>query len=165
MNEKSNSALFIDRDGVMNFERSDYVKSVDELKVIPGAFNQISELAKKFPRLIIVTNQSVVGRGIISEPTLNQIDDALVRAFYYETGRKIDRVYYCPHKPEDNCQCRKPETLLFEKAARDYQLDLTKCLFIGDKETDEEAARRIGCQFIRVKTNTAEILHEANMAV
>jgi histidinol-phosphate phosphatase family protein len=147
----------------LNFERSDYVKSLDELKPIPGAFKQIFGLAGDFPFLIVITNQSVVGRGIISESTLRQINEALIQAFFAETGKKIDRVYYCPHRPEDNCKCRKPKSELFERAARDFDLDLTKCLFLGDKDTDEEAARRIGSRFIRVKTNTAELIPEANV--
>jgi histidinol-phosphate phosphatase family protein len=156
------AAFLSDRDGVLDFERSDYVKSIAELKFIPGAFKQVSELAKEFPFLIIITNQSVVGRGLTTEDTLKRINQVLVDKFLEETGRKIDGIYYCPHKPEDNCKCRKPRTELFERAAKDFNLDLSKSVFIGDKSTDEEAARRAGCGFIRVKTNTSEIIEEVH---
>ena len=151
-------ALFVDRDGVLDFERSDYVKSIEELKIVPGACEKISRFAKDFPFVIMITNQSVVGRGIISDEKLREINEAVRYEFFRRTGRKIDAVYYCPHRPDEGCSCRKPKTLLFQKASVDFHLDLKKCVFIGDKQTDEEAARRIGCGFIRVKTNTSEII-------
>lgn len=151
-------ALFVDRDGVLDFERSDYVKSIEELKMVPGACEKISRYAADYPLIIMITNQSVVGRGIISHEELKEINETVRSQFFNRAGRKIDAIYYCPHRPEENCNCRKPRTLLFQKAANDFDLDLGKCVFIGDKETDEEAARRIGCGFIRVKTNTSEVI-------
>ena len=153
-------AFFVDRDGVLNFERADYVKSINELKMIPGASEQIALKAQGFPYLIVVTNQSVVGRGIISEARLKEINKGLQEEFYKRTGRRIDQVYYCPHAPADNCTCRKPKIELFEKAAEKYDLNLTNSVFVGDKDTDEEAARRMGCGFIKVKSNTSEIIRE-----
>jgi D-glycero-D-manno-heptose 1,7-bisphosphate phosphatase len=158
-------ALFVDRDGVLNFERQDYVKSVSELKIIAGACEQVARIAEKFPYIFVATNQSVVGRGLISEDTLKGINDSLSREFFNRTGRHIDRVFYCPHKPEDQCNCRKPKTELFERAAEEYNLDLTRSVFIGDKDSDKEASRRIDCGFIRVKTNTSEIIQEASVPV
>jgi len=162
---KNGAALFVDRDGVLNFERQDYVKSVDELKIVSRACEQVARIAESFPYIFVVTNQSVVGRGIISEDTLKEVNNAIEKEFFNRTGRRIDKIYYCPHKPEDLCNCRKPKTELFERAAKDYNLDLSRSVFIGDKDSDEEAAKRIGCGFIRIKTNTSEIIQEASVSV
>ena len=151
-------AIFVDRDGTLNLERRDYVKSPNEMEIIPGACEQIARIAEGYPYIIVITNQSVVGRGIITKEMLGQIDAKLEREFYDRTGRRINHVFFCPHRPEDNCNCRKPKTELFVEASRKYDLALQQCVFVGDKDSDEEAARRIGCQFIRVKTNSAEVL-------
>jgi histidinol-phosphate phosphatase family protein len=150
-------AVFVDRDGTLNYERPDYVKSPEELRMIPGACEQVAKIARGFPLIIVITNQSVVGRGIISEGVLDDIHRNLKREFLQRSGRTINHIFYCPHRPEDNCDCRKPKIGLFLSAARLYHLDLPKSVLIGDKVTDEEAAKRVGCGYINVKTNTAEI--------
>jgi D-glycero-D-manno-heptose 1,7-bisphosphate phosphatase len=165
LSEKSTRALFVDRDGVLNDERTDYVKSIGELKIIDGACEQVAKLADDFSHIIVVSNQSVVGRGIISEKTLKEINNRLQNEFFNRTGKKIDQVFYCPHKPSDNCNCRKPKIELFERAAKEFGLDLSKCVFIGDKDTDQKAAEKIGCGFIRMKTNTSQIIREASISV
>jgi len=150
-------AVFVDRDGTLNFDRPGYVKSPDELEMIPGACEQIARMAEGCPLILVITNQSVVGRGIISEATLKEINEKLELEFYRRTGRKIDDIFYCPHKPDDNCECRKPKTKLIFDAARLYNLDLKGCVLVGDKRTDEEAAINAGCSYIGVGTNTTVI--------
>jgi histidinol-phosphate phosphatase family protein len=156
--EGTNRAIFADRDGTLNFERPDHVKSPEELVVIPGACEQISQIAQGFPYIIIITNQAVIGRGIISEDMLKKINTKMEEEFKIRTGRRIDYTFYCPHTPADNCDCRKPKTELFIKASHMFHLSLPDCVYVGDKDTDQEAAKKIGCRFIRVKTNTPEVL-------
>ena len=138
-----------------------HTKSPDELEIIDGACEQIVSLARDYDFVIVVTNQSVVGRGLISEETLQQINTKLIRQFFERTGKSIVRIYYCPHKPLDGCSCRKPQIGLFEQAAREFALDLSKCVYVGDKDSDEEAAKQVGCNFIRIRTNSTEMIVDA----
>ena len=152
-------ASFLDRDGVINRKAPEgqYVTRWEEMHFLPDAATAIALLNRAGFRVIVVSNQRCVAKGLVTavevESLHQRMCDALARA-----GAGIDAVYYCPHRPDEGCSCRKPKTLLFQKASVDFHLDLKKCVFIGDKQTDEDAARRIGCGFIRVKTNTSEII-------
>jgi D-glycero-D-manno-heptose 1,7-bisphosphate phosphatase len=144
-------AIFLDRDGTINVERSDYVKSNREFVLLPGALESLGRLATLTVPIIIVTNQSVIGRGIVSRTEIDAIHEtmqSLVRA----AGGRIDAVYLCPHHPEARCTCRKPRPGLLLAAAADHQLDLTRCVLIGDSVTDLEAARAVGCRPVMVRT-------------
>jgi len=143
------AAIFLDRDGTINVERADYVKSVDELVLLAGVVRAISELSGFDIPIILITNQSAIGRGIVTPEQIDDIHAFLLAQVQAAQGR-IDAVYLCPHRPEDGCACRKPQPGLLLAAAADFQLELDRCIFIGDSVTDLEAARAAGCQPLMV---------------
>jgi histidinol-phosphate phosphatase family protein len=145
-------AVFLDRDGVLTRERSDYVKNVDELEILPGIYDPLREIRRRGFRIVLVTNQSVVGRGLTTDEGLARIHEKLGQDLERH-GCRLDAIYYCPHIPENHCDCRKPEPGLILRAARELGIDRGKSWMIGDKEIDLEAAKRAGCRGIRVPTN------------
>lgn len=144
-------AIFLDRDGTLNVERADYVKSIDELVLLPGALDALGSLSSFAVPIIVITNQSVIGRGIVDKAVIDLIHDYL-RALVCTGGGRIDAFYVCPHHPIERCACRKPQPGLLLAAAADFQLDLTRCVFVGDSVTDYAAARAAGCQPVLVRT-------------
>jgi histidinol-phosphate phosphatase family protein len=145
-------AVFLDRDGVLTKERADYVKNPDELEILPGLEAPLREIQKRGFRIVIVTNQSVIGRGLTSHDEMSRIHEKL-RLELERLGCSIDGIYYCPHRPEEGCNCRKPEPGLILKASKDLGIDIATSWMIGDKEFDLQAAKRAGCHGIRVPTN------------
>ncbi|MCL5283224.1 MAG: HAD-IIIA family hydrolase, partial [Armatimonadetes bacterium] len=119
-------AVFLDRDGVLNFDRADFIHGPDELVMIPGAAAAVSRLCASGWRVLVATNQSGIGRGLFTLQDLQAINNK-VEAVVEEYGGRIDRFYYCPHVPEDNCECRKPKPGMLLQAARDFGLDLSEC--------------------------------------
>jgi D-glycero-D-manno-heptose 1,7-bisphosphate phosphatase len=145
-------AIFLDRDGVLIENRSDYVRDWSEVNVLPGAISALSNSAIKDYKVIIVTNQSAVGRGLMSLKTANEINEQLVNLIHRHGG-KLDTVYMCPHRPEENCLCRKPKPGLLLQAAKDLSLDLSRSWMIGDAWSDLQAGQRAGVrQSILVRT-------------
>lgn len=144
-------AVFLDRDGTLNVERADYVKSVEELVLLPGALEALARLATLNLPVILVTNQSAIGRGIVSYHQVEQIH-AHLRSLVQAAQGRIDAVYLCPHHPDAGCDCRKPKPGLLRKAADAWQLDLARCVLIGDSMADLQAARAAGCRPILVRT-------------
>lgn len=138
------SAVFLDRDGVINENREDYVKSLDELKFLPGALESIARLCAAGFRVIVVSNQQGVARGVISPQALDDIDQAL-HSNLASLGSFVAGIYYCPHLNEENCGCRKPKPGLLLKAARELGFDVTRAILVGDSPRDMEAARAAGC--------------------
>jgi len=145
-------AIFVDRDGILNRERRDYVKTPQELEVLDGVERPIKEAHEKGFLIVVTTNQSAVGRGITTHEALAEIH-AKMRAELEKRGCSIDAIYYCPHSPDDRCGCRKPQPGLILRAAEDLAIDLKKSWLIGDKESDVEAARRAGCRGVMVPSN------------
>ncbi len=144
-------AVFLDRDGTLNVERTDYVKSIDELALLPGVLDALARLAALNLPLILITNQSAIGRGIVSTHQVERIHEHL-RSMVHAAQGRIDAVYLCPHPPDAGCTCRKPKPGLLLAAANDWRLDLARCAFIGDSMADLGAARAVGCQPILVRT-------------
>ena len=144
-------AIFLDRDGTINRERADYVKSWQEYEWLPGALDALAALAQLDVPILIVTNQSAIGRGILSVDDLAAIH-ARVRAEALAAGARIDEFLVCPHAPGDACSCRKPKPALLVQAAAEYKLDLARCVFIGDSITDLMAGAAAGCRCILVRT-------------
>lgn len=144
-------AIFLDRDGTLNVERADYVKSVDELVLLPGAVAALGSLSAFTVPIILITNQSVIGRGIVDRATVDAIH-AHLRTQVRAGGGRLDAIYVCPHHPDAHCGCRKPQPGMLLAAAADFQLDLTRCIFIGDSLSDYAAARAVGCQPVLVRT-------------
>ncbi len=143
-------AVFMDRDGTINVEKN-YIGNPDEFELIERADEAIKLLNKHGILAFVITNQSGVGRGYFDEDAVTKIHEKM-KKLLSERGAWLDGVYYCPHHPDDNCNCRKPSTGLLEKAADEFGLDLGKSYIIGDKYTDTELAHRVGAKGILVLT-------------
>lgn len=142
-----NKAVFLDRDGVIIENVASYVRSWSDVVVIDGAFDALVRLRRSPYKIILVTNQSAVGRGIIPFSTALEINDRLIQLIQ-QSGGRVDGVFMCPHAPQDDCECRKPRPGLFLQAAAQFALDLSNCVMIGDALTDIDAGQRAG-----IKTN------------
>lgn len=136
-------ALFLDRDGVIIRNRPDYVKSKDEISFYETALRALALLAGSKYKIIVVTNQSAVGRKIISREELDGIN-RYIQHVVEQKGGRIDGVFVCPHRPEDGCSCRKPRPGLILQAARVHHIDLGKSILIGDAWSDILAGRAAG---------------------
>ena len=144
-------AVFIDRDGVICRNRDDYVKSWPEFVFLRGALKSLARLARLRLPIIVITNQSVINRHMVPAQVVEDIHARMVQAIAAAGGR-IDRVMYCPHRPDEHCTCRKPEPGLLLRAADELDLDLQRSYLIGDAETDMQAGRAVGCQRYLVLT-------------
>jgi D-glycero-D-manno-heptose 1,7-bisphosphate phosphatase len=145
------SAVFLDRDGVINENRADYVKRWSEVEFLPAVFDALRRLAETDFAIVLVTNQSAVGRGVVSEESARSINRRIVETIRSQGGR-VDGSYLCPHHPNDNCECRKPHPGMLFQAADELDLDLGQSYFIGDAITDMQAAEAAGVQGILVLT-------------
>lgn len=139
------TAIFLDRDGVINEERKDYVKNIDEFKIIDGSLDAIKLLKEKKIIVVIITNQSAINRGLLSVESLNTIHESL-QIKLLELGVTLDGIYFCPHTPEENCLCRKPKPGLLLEAIKELNIDIKTSLMIGDSQKDLDAANAIGCK-------------------
>ena len=144
-------AVFIDRDGVICRNRDDYVKSWDEFIFLPGALEALARLARLDLYIVVVTNQSAINRGIVSAEVVEDINVRMVRAIEAAGGR-VDRVMYCPHRPDEHCDCRKPQPGMLLTAANDLGVDLSQSYLVGDAETDIQAGRAVRCHRYLVLT-------------
>ena len=146
------SAVFLDRDGTI-IKDVHYLSRPEQVELLDGAAEAIARINAVLVPAVVVTNQSGIGRGYFSvadyEATERRLNDLLA-----ERGAHIDATYYCPHTPEEKCRCRKPDTLLFERAAEDLNIDLSNALFIGDRFRDIEPAERFGANGILVPIPT-----------
>ena len=149
--------IFLDRDGTINFE-VEYLRSTTDLKMIPGSSEAIKEANELGWKVLIITNQSGVARGIITEQELSKIHFTL-QNILRENGATIDAIYYCPHHPEvgdipykHDCNCRKPKTGMILRAAKEFEIDLTKSYIIGDKMIDIQTGNNCGVKSILVLT-------------
>ena len=152
---EKNRIIFLDRDGVINELREDYVKNFSEFVLLPDVGKHLSKLSQNGFKLIIITNQSAIGRGFLSKENLEKIHRHLKNKLL-EQSCVIDRIFYCPHIPEDNCTCRKPNTDLFERAVKEFHpVDMTNSWIIGDNHTDIQAAKKLELNSILVKSNSS----------
>ena len=144
-------AIFLDRDGVLNTNRTDYVKSWEEFEWLPNSLEALRLLRKLGRPTVVVTNQSAIGRGIIDRKEVDHIHK-LMRERAERVGGRIDKVIYCPHHPDDNCSCRKPRPGMILQASSQLGLNLHRSYLIGDSLTDVLAAQAAGCLPILVQT-------------
>ena len=145
-------AIFLDRDGVLIENRSDYVRDWSQVKIIPEAIHALSFAPIKKYKIVIVTNQSAIGRGLMSLETAQEINRRLIH-LVRDRGGQIDGVYMCPHQPQDGCSCRKPLPGMLLQAANDLSLDLPRSWMIGDAWSDVQAGRAAGVRgSILIKT-------------
>ena len=143
-------AIFLDRDGTLNPDPG-YISSPDDFELYDNILPALAMLMKTDLPLILVTNQSGIGRGIIEEPALAEIHEKLDQNLS-SAGVFLTEKYYCPHVPKDNCGCRKPKSDLFMQAKKDHDLDLATSYLIGDSLCDVNAAEAIGGYSILVRT-------------
>ena len=140
-------AILLDRDGVINKKREDYVKSWDEFEFLEHSVDALKLFSQNGLKLIIVTNQSVINRKIISLDTLNEIHSKMKDSLK-EFDIFIDEIFFCPHRPNENCDCRKPKPGLLKSALEKFQLLPENCVMIGDSDTDVEAGLSLGIKSI-----------------
>ena len=143
-------ALFIDRDGTINRD-CPYCKDPEDLQIYSDAVDIISKYASRGFLIIIITNQSGIGRGYFNVEEMQNFNSALMRKVTRMGGR-IDDLFYCPHTPEEKCECRKPETGLIKQATEKYEIDMENSIMVGDREDmDGKLARRLGIKFIHLR--------------
>ena len=155
--------VFLDRDGVINENRDDHVKSWDEFRFLPETFEALRMLKTAGYHVFVVTNQAIISRGLASRQTLDDIHSRMIAQITMNGGR-IHDLRYCPHDKGDNCKCRKPQPgMLLDLAAR-WHIDLSRATFIGDALTDIQAAKTAGCQSVLVQTGRgAEQRHQPEL--
>lgn len=142
--QKQQRVVFLDRDGVINRDLPDYIKSWEEFEFLPGSIEAIRLLNLSGFTAIIITNQSVINRNMVSKEGLEYIH-ALMKKAVKSGGGEIKDIFFCPHTPEDGCDCRKPEPGLIYQAQKKYQIDLPASIMVGDNAKDIECASRAGC--------------------
>jgi D-glycero-D-manno-heptose 1,7-bisphosphate phosphatase len=144
-------ATFLDRDGVLNVNLDAHVRRWDEFAFLPGAIESVRRLHEAGWPIVVVTNQAAIGRGHTTAAEVADIHDRMCAAIE-SGGGQITRVLHCPHRPDDDCECRKPRPGMLLRAASDLQLDLARSYFVGDHLTDVEAAIAAGCRPILVRS-------------
>ena len=143
--------VVLDRDGVINRESPDFIRSPEEWQPLPGSLQAISELSRAGFRVVVATNQSGVGRGLFSTATLTDIHDRMVHAIE-ASGGALAGIFVCPHRPEDQCDCRKPRPGLLRQIEAHFGVSLAGEPVIGDSARDLEAAHLVGGRAILVRT-------------
>jgi D-glycero-D-manno-heptose 1,7-bisphosphate phosphatase len=137
--------IILDRDGVINADSEQFIKSPDEWKPIPGSLEAIARLNQWGWRVVVASNQSGVGRGLFGMDTLNAINDKMVRSLA-QVGGRLDAIFFCPHAADSTCDCRKPKPGLFQQIAERFNADLTGVPCVGDSLRDLQAGVRMGCE-------------------
>jgi len=148
--------VILDRDGVINEDSDEYIKTLVEWKPIPGSIDAMARLYHAGFKLVVATNQSGIARGYYSHNTLASMHDRL-QALLAERGAKIDALFYCPHGPDDACDCRKPKPGLLVRAQQSLGLSLAGVPAIGDSQRDLDAAAAVGARPILVKTGKGAV--------
>lgn len=143
--------VILDRDGVINHDSDQYIKSPEEWKPIPGSLEAIAKLCQGGYRVVVATNQSGVGRGLFEMDTLNAIHEKMHKAVV-QAGGRLDAIFFCPHTNEDKCACRKPKPGMLQEIATRYNADLTDVPVVGDALRDLQSAVAVGAQPILVLT-------------
>lgn len=147
--------IILDRDGVINQDSDNFIKSVDEFIPLPGSLEAIAQLCQAGYRVTIATNQSGVARGYYDIATLNAMHDKL-RRLLGNLGAGVEMIAFCPHGPDDNCDCRKPKPGMYREIAKRFEIDLDGVPVIGDSLRDLQAAQAVGARPILVRTGKGE---------
>jgi D,D-heptose 1,7-bisphosphate phosphatase len=147
-------AVFLDRNGTINHDYG-YVGKPEEFHLLEGVGEAVRIFNRIGAKVIVISNQSGIARGYFTKEDVERVNEKM-REELAKWGARIDAVYFCPHHPSEGCECRKPKSALFKKAAEEFCLDLRECVLIGDKISDIEAAKRIGAFSILVLTGHGE---------
>lgn len=145
----SRRAVFLDRDGVINRDSPDFIKTPEEMILFPGAPQAIARLDAAGFAVMVVSNQSGLARGLITPESLEAMHRKLHRAVE-EAGGRLTGIYFCPHLPDAGCACRKPKTGMLEQAAREHGIALSESYMAGDKPDDIACGRAAGCRTILI---------------
>lgn len=137
--------VILDRDGVINYDSAQFIKSPAEWKPIPGSLEAIARLNQAGFRVVVASNQSGVGRGLLDMSTLNEINGKMHKALA-QVGGRIDAVFYCPHANDADCECRKPKPGMLQEIARRFNVDLMGVASVGDSLRDLQAAVAVGAR-------------------
>ena len=143
--------IILDRDGVINEDSDLYIKSAAEWRPLKGSAEAIARLNHCGYRVVVATNQSAIGRGLFDMATLNLMHEKM-RKVVAQAGGRIDAVFYCPHKDDDHCDCRKPKPGMLLEIARRFNVDLNGVPCVGDAVRDMQAGAAAGCEPVLVKT-------------
>jgi len=143
----------MDRDGTL-INDVGYPSRPDDVRLLPGAAGALSRFGAAGYKRIVISNQSGIGRGLITHAQATAVHERLI-AVLAEEGAGIDAAYYCPHAPDESCSCRKPSPELILQAARELDLDPSRSFMIGDKPSDVEAGVRAGCRTILLSSQPA----------
>ena len=152
--------IVLDRDGVINHDSEQFIKSPDEWRPIPGSLEAIARLNHAGYRVVVATNQSGVGRGLLDFATLCAIHDKMHRALA-QVGGRIDAIFFCPHTAESRCECRKPKAGMLREIGVRFNVDMTGVACVGDGLRDLQAAQAVGAQPMLVLTGKGEKTHQA----
>ena len=155
--DRSLKLVILDRDGTLNYESDEYIKSPEEWKALPGALEAVGRLNHAGYHVVLATNQSGLGRGLMDVASLNSIHKQMFKQLAAVGGR-IDAIFYCPHTPEDACTCRKPLPGLLDRVAERFGIDIKDVPFVGDSLRDMQAAEAAGCVPHLVLTGKSEAL-------
>ncbi len=157
MSSEKNKAIFLDRDGVINAERGDYTWLLEDFKINEGLTDALQIFQKKKYLLIVISNQGGIAKGIFKKEDVDYLHLHLVRVFK-SRAIELTEIYYCPHHPDvSKCICRKPGSLLLEKAIARFNIDPAKSYFIGDADRDVEAGQKAGVKTIKMAANSSLI--------
>jgi D-glycero-D-manno-heptose 1,7-bisphosphate phosphatase len=151
--------LILDRDGVINEDSDAFIKSPEEWRAIPGSLEAIRRANRAGYRVVVFSNQSGVGRGLLDINTLNLIHQKMHQQVN-ETGGSIEAILFCPHKPEEDCDCRKPKTGMLDQLASRLGVSLTDVPVVGDRISDIQAARDAGAKPVLVRTGKGRRIAE-----
>ena len=149
------SLIILDRDGVINHDSDDFIKTPAEWEPIEGSLEAIAKLTYAGYRIVVITNQSGIARGLLDVNTLSQIHSKM-RRMVAQVGGKLEAVFYCPHGPDDDCDCRKPADGAYKELAHRLRIDLKEVPAIGDSLRDIQAAQSVGANPILVKTGKGQ---------
>lgn len=155
--------IILDRDGVINYDSDNYIRTPDEWLPIPGSLEAIALLHQAGYRIVVATNQSGVARGLYDEKTLEAIHEKMHRAVIHQGG-KIEKIFYCPHAPQDACDCRKPKPGLLKQIEKHFDISLNNVPYVGDSLRDLQAAQTVSAKPILVRTGYGEttLINEKN---
>lgn len=137
--------IVLDRDGVINVDSDQFIKSPDEWKPIPGSLEAIARLNESGWRVVVASNQSGVGRGLFDMDTLNAINEKMTKAIG-QAGGRLDAIFFCPHSADSTCDCRKPRPGMFVQIAERFNVDMKGVPVVGDSLRDLQAGVAVGCQ-------------------
>ncbi len=142
--KQHHKTVFLDRDGVINRDSPDYIKSWEEFNFLPGSLDALKEFHENGYRVVLITNQSAVGRGMITPGGLNHIHQ-MMKDEIASHGGLVSDIFFCPHVPAEGCACRKPEPGMILQARKKYHIDLLQAVMVGDSAKDIECAKNAGC--------------------